>query len=252
MFASGVDSQVAAFEQVVAVDDDGVPLGHRWTFTGTKRPHTHDVRALAIAAIGGAPVLLSGGNDAQLLAYPANAFRKRHPVRVVSVPQTPPIAITGGGARTKVEEGKTKSKAAGGKNGSKRKAGGGEKDDGEASVAFRPNRPNVPNPPPLLLCDHGRWLDVWRLGEGASGAGAGAGGERAKKIKTAEGGVMKLAAAPRHVLREAGETEDALLGDFARRYESMRARPDPKSACGSGPSPFPFGHRRDARRLLVP
>ena len=226
VFASGVDSQVAAFEHVVAVDDDGGPLGHRWTVTGTKRPHTHDVRALAIAAIGGAPVLLSGGNDAQLLAYPANAFRKRHPVRVVSVPQTPPIAITGGGAWTKVEEGKTKSKAAGGKNGSKRKAGGGEKEDGEASVAFRPNRPNVPNPP-LLLCDHGRWLDVWRLGEGLGG-GAGAGGERAKKIQTAEGGVMKLAAAPRHVLR-------AKLGG-KRRTLCSAISPDGTNRCERDPT----------------
>ena len=147
-------------------------------------------------------------------------------MRVVSVPQTPPIAITGGGAWTKVEEGKTKSKAAGGKNGSKRKAGGGEKDDGEASVAFRPNRPNVPNPP-LLLCDHGRWLDVWRLGEGLGG-GAGAGGERAKKIKTAEGGVMKLAAAPRHVLR-------AKLGG-KRRTLCSAISPDGTNRCERDPT----------------
>jgi hypothetical protein len=35
-------------------------------------------------------------------------------------------------------------------------------------------RPGTPSPP-LLLCDHARWVDVWRLGEGLGG---GAGGNK--------------------------------------------------------------------------
>jgi hypothetical protein len=48
VFASGVDSQIAVFEKA-SIDGDGV-RAYKWTFTGTKRPHTHDVRALAMAA----------------------------------------------------------------------------------------------------------------------------------------------------------------------------------------------------------
>ena len=192
VFASGVDAQVAAFERVPP-DERGLD---RWTFTGTKRPHTHDVRALAMAAAppsagggggsghAGGAILLSGGNDAQLLAYPAARFRKRHPVRVVSVPQSTPLAMTGGG--TWSVPAKTPSK--------------GKKKGAEAGAGRAPQpRAGTPSPP-LLLCDHARWLDVWRLGEGIGG---GPGGPAADALATVKGhnGMMKLSAAPKHVLR---------------------------------------------------
>lgn len=48
-----------------------------WTYIDTKRPHTHDVRMLVLVQRSGAPpLLLSGGNDAQLIAYNANALLK--------------------------------------------------------------------------------------------------------------------------------------------------------------------------------
>lgn len=48
-----------------------------WTYIDTKRPHTHDVRMLLLVQRPAAsPLLLSGGNDAQLIAYDANAFLK--------------------------------------------------------------------------------------------------------------------------------------------------------------------------------
>eukprot|EP00951_Prasinocladus_malaysianus_P022462 scaffold188198_cov28-Prasinocladus_malaysianus.AAC.1 len=43
-----------------------------WVYLDYKRPHTHDVRALAVVAGGGADgddLLVSGGIDAQLYCY---------------------------------------------------------------------------------------------------------------------------------------------------------------------------------------
>lgn len=41
----------------------------------SKRPHTHDVRTLAVASTSGAePVLISAGNDAQILAHSVPRF----------------------------------------------------------------------------------------------------------------------------------------------------------------------------------
>ena len=213
VFASGVDSRIAVFER--AADGSGDASAgsetYKWTFTGAKRPHTHDVRALAMAAAppaedksgtaagkrGGErrakPVLLSGGNDAQLLAYPAEKFRKRHPVRVVSVPQRTPIAMTGGGLAT----GKTEKRDGGRKRESEKRAAGETKkdasDSAERLVSARRGAPS----PPLLLCDHARWLDVWRLGEGAAADFSADALAKAKR----HDGTMKLSAAPRHVLR---------------------------------------------------
>lgn len=226
VFASGIDSQIAAFERL---DDALGEDANRWTFTGAKRPHTHDVRVLAVAAAppagggtattkaetrggahgrghgrgrgrghGGGDVLLSGGNDAQLLAYPAASFRKRHPVRVVSVPQRTPLAMTGGGTWTAPG----KAPAEGGK-----RKGGGAGGGGDPAGVMSP-QPGTPSPP-LLLCDHARWVDVWRLGEGLRGGrghGAGAGVDAAAAAAAAakggdRSGMMKLAAAPLHVLR---------------------------------------------------
>ena len=81
VFASGVDAQIAAFERVPP-DERGLD---RWTFTGTKRPHARrarvgDGRGAAVGGRrgwkwtrGGCHLAL-GGNDAQLLAYPAARF----------------------------------------------------------------------------------------------------------------------------------------------------------------------------------
>ena len=42
----------------------------RWVHSQSKRPHSHDVRALCVACLPGQdPVLVSGGNDAQLLVH---------------------------------------------------------------------------------------------------------------------------------------------------------------------------------------
>ena len=183
VYASGIDSQVAQFERV---DADA----NTWAYTTCKRPHTHDVKAMAMASGPAGAVLLTGGNDAQLLAYHAHAFRKRHPVRVVSVPQRTPLALTGGGLWTGVSA-----------TGKKGKKGGGGGADVNGKSERMEVKPQVGHPdPPLLLCDHSRWVDVWQLGEGIHGGPGGATAEAVDSVKGHDG-MMKLAAAPTHVLR---------------------------------------------------
>ena len=49
----------------------------QWEYLESKRPHSHDVRALAVAtAYQQGPVLISGGNDARLFAYRMAKFTK--------------------------------------------------------------------------------------------------------------------------------------------------------------------------------
>lgn len=123
VFAAGVDAKVVQMQRVDARGGGGAAGGgglgfgdalmpdaaEQWAVTGTKRPHTHDIRALAVAPFPrsadtpeGAPdthVLLSGGTDTQLLAYSAELFDKEHPVRVVRLPPVPAggLALRGGG-----------------------------------------------------------------------------------------------------------------------------------------------------------
>ncbi|KAG2482398.1 hypothetical protein HYH03_018659 [Edaphochlamys debaryana] len=96
VFAAGVDSQVVQFARVPGAS--GRP--DTWAYTHYKRPHTHDVRSLALLPLGpdrGA-VLLSGGVDAQLIAYPAGAFLQEHPTRLCKCPQRPACQATSPGA----------------------------------------------------------------------------------------------------------------------------------------------------------
>ncbi|KAI5056426.1 hypothetical protein GOP47_0028244 [Adiantum capillus-veneris] len=110
--------------------DVGIGLGARWVFVGSKRTHTHDVNALVVASppvsehsvdldnksklvkerkklkrswveqdqaksgqSGVISMLVSGGNDAKLFTYPANAFLAFHPHDVCFAPQRTPITL---------------------------------------------------------------------------------------------------------------------------------------------------------------
>eukprot|EP00850_Spirogloea_muscicola_P009057 SM000050S16982 [mRNA] locus=s50:211200:215257:+ [translate_table: standard] len=102
-----------------------------WAYVGARRSHSHDVRALCVAAApaeeggvqevrqqglprkrrrrrpaaavemwedgrwrqAGTPMLVSGGADAQLLTYPAAAFLDFYPHRVCAAPQRPPMQL---------------------------------------------------------------------------------------------------------------------------------------------------------------
>ncbi|CAL8461915.1 g1446 [Coccomyxa elongata] len=95
VFASGVDNQLAAFKLVTG--QKGKP--ERWVFTESRRPHSHDVRTLTVASIPGRdPVLISAGNDAQILVHSVPRFSQEHPVRVCKCPQPPLLAHASGGS----------------------------------------------------------------------------------------------------------------------------------------------------------
>ncbi|GLI64516.1 hypothetical protein VaNZ11_007785 [Volvox africanus] len=164
VFAAGVDSQVAMFTRVCGGEGAGTHSVESWVYTHYKRPHTHDVRALALLAVpdgssgsGRGAVLVSGAVDAQLMAYPAKTFLQEHPHRLCKCPQRPlcQVAI--------------------------------------ASV-----------PPPRLMVAQQDTLDVWQLAgtadpvaaapalrSGAAGCAAG----------PPEGEPLELVAAPRHLAR---------------------------------------------------
>ena len=52
-----------------------MPVSDKWLYLTGKRPHSHDVKALAICSLGNErALLLSGGGDGQLIAYPVASF----------------------------------------------------------------------------------------------------------------------------------------------------------------------------------
>ena len=93
IFSAGADCQVSMFARIAGAAEGG---GAAWSFVDKKRPHSHDVKALALA--GG--VLFSGGNDARLLSYAAPRFAKKHPTVLTTLPQRPhlELAKAAGGA----------------------------------------------------------------------------------------------------------------------------------------------------------
>ncbi len=64
--------QVACFKRIAANGE----TPEKWVYLDTRRPHTHDVRAMVILTPPGAdPLLLTGANDAQLFAYSVPHFQ---------------------------------------------------------------------------------------------------------------------------------------------------------------------------------
>lgn len=90
VFATGIDVQVACFRRLPA--KNGNP--EKWLYLDTRRPHTHDVRAmLVLNPVGADALLVTGANDAQLFAYSVPRFQTSHPVRVCKVPQRPGLHL---------------------------------------------------------------------------------------------------------------------------------------------------------------
>lgn len=127
VFSAGSDSQVVCYKFVPestesvknTVEDFADCAGNRWVFVGSNRVHTHDVRALTVAtpqiseqgellgapsrkkhsyrkppgmdyqkwAVPGVPMLISGGDDTKLFAYPANTFLDFYPHDICPAPQ---------------------------------------------------------------------------------------------------------------------------------------------------------------------
>jgi len=82
VFASGIDSKVVCFERV-----EDKERGYKWVFVGYKRPHSHDIRCLAL--IGGSSMLISGGVDPRIFGYKAQQFLSQHPTPLSPAPQVP-------------------------------------------------------------------------------------------------------------------------------------------------------------------
>ena len=64
IYSSGVDAKILCIRKAKS-------KGSKWVKSGEARPHTHDVRALAISSSG---LLASGGVDTQLIVCPTDSF----------------------------------------------------------------------------------------------------------------------------------------------------------------------------------
>lgn len=185
VFSAGVDHQVAAFQRTDSLDLTpeaaaqnpeltealrvATEQGKPWVYLTSKRPHSHDVRALCMIAPPAAPgapepksMMVSGGVDAQLFAYTALQFTKQHPVRVVKDPQRPRISVCmGAGA------------GPAGSRGVSAEPNGHGRSNGVATTS-KPalqrvasgllGRNAAPNALPRVLCMQPQHVDVWRLG----------------------------------------------------------------------------------------
>lgn len=70
----------------------------RWTYLDRKQPHSHDVRALAaLQPRDSDPLLLSGGNDGQIMLFNMPNFLKQHPYRQSKAPQRPLLQLSSAG-----------------------------------------------------------------------------------------------------------------------------------------------------------
>lgn len=240
LFASGVDPRVAQFRKVTGQGAGGQGQQQQgasntgagqWVFTHHKRPHTHDVRAMGLVPLGGGrQVLLTGGVDAQLIAYTVPAFLQDHPVRLSKCPQRPLVQLAPGPASflqqqqqaSQPGEDAPQDAAAGAAPPAKKARG--------ASGAAVAAAGGAATPAPRLLCAQHDTLDVWQLaraqqwgpvangvGEGAEaqphhalrssgrrGAGPHPGassGSQQQAQQPQQGDVLELVEAPRHLAR---------------------------------------------------
>lgn len=89
IYAAGVDPSVVLLRRETSSGGPGAPP--RYVYSDRRRPHTHDVRTMAVLDLpreGSAPAacLITGGNDAELLVHSAEDFTRHNPVRVTAAP----------------------------------------------------------------------------------------------------------------------------------------------------------------------
>ena len=81
MIASSANQQAHCCQSTEFASGAGKPA--KWEYLESKRPHTHEARFLAVVpSPSSGPLLISGGNDAQLFAYRIPAFTKVSPPSV--------------------------------------------------------------------------------------------------------------------------------------------------------------------------
>lgn len=120
VFASGVDQKVVCFTPqptpptpAPAADDAIARRGMKlpppprgWLLAFSRRPHTHDVRALTtyepqavgsaagVASTGATPMLISGGIDTQLCLLPLGDFERAQPLKLLPFPQRDAFGVS--------------------------------------------------------------------------------------------------------------------------------------------------------------
>lgn len=102
VFASGVDSRVICVERPVTVPSSSTSPP-KWLMTHAQRPHTHDVKAMAMCnqrdttgcLLDGKPneTLCSGGIDTKLCTYDITNFGKFRPKSLYPWPCISPISV---------------------------------------------------------------------------------------------------------------------------------------------------------------
>jgi len=85
IYAAGVDNKVVHMRSMETVG--------KWVISGSKRSHTHDVRALALSPIAAHKLLISGGVDTNIIAY-STADLSKSSSRIISpFPHKPIVAF---------------------------------------------------------------------------------------------------------------------------------------------------------------
>ncbi|GAB4822285.1 hypothetical protein N2152v2_009331 [Parachlorella kessleri] len=168
VFAAGVDPQMALFQLVKG--GEGPP---QWTYLSSKRLHTHDVRAMCVlhGKHTAEPLLLTGGNDTQLLAHSVRRFLKEHPLKVSLCPQCPQCQVSTPAATAEPAPRPSK------------------------SLQHQAAHPR----PPRLLVSQRNQLDVWQLGSAGADLAAAAPGLAAAGLE--EGAIVPPGAPPVHLAR---------------------------------------------------
>jgi len=105
LFASGVDSRVVCIERQ-PVDAISQNEPRKWIMTHAQRPHTHDVKAVAVcrqASTNKSPddshgestteILCTGGIDTKLCTYQVSGFQKKRPRMLYPWPSQSPISM---------------------------------------------------------------------------------------------------------------------------------------------------------------
>lgn len=80
IFATGIDNQIMMLQKT----SEG-----KWVYTHSRRPHTHDVKAMAMSTVSkfGMNVLVTGGVDTKLCWYDTANFQTNIPNKIPPFPQ---------------------------------------------------------------------------------------------------------------------------------------------------------------------
>eukprot|EP00762_Andalucia_godoyi_P001200 ANDGO_02102.mRNA.1 U3 small nucleolar RNA-associated protein 4 len=115
VYAAGVDNAIVQFTHVLtpistaAAGDSNsnsgkfptVGIAGKWVYSHKRRPHTHDVRALAVVSLPQyGDLIVSGGVDAQICCTAAHTFHSRsRPIKVMPYPRFPTIQLAASALR---------------------------------------------------------------------------------------------------------------------------------------------------------